>query len=158
MLHRQGAPSEPCEQQQHAPAVLGLQEGGTQQRLRAEGYFLTAEGRTQSAAQAAPKQPLACAAQHGWSTQDRAAHGLSAPSFDSRQSRVWEPDVALVNYYREGDTLGGHQDDVERDKEAPLVAISLGCDAIFLLGGGSAAPSGAQLPSDHRLCVQACAC
>ena len=47
----------------------------------------------------------------------------------------WEPDVALVNYYREGDTLGGHRDDAERDMRAPIVALSLGCDAIFLKGG-----------------------
>ena len=47
----------------------------------------------------------------------------------------WDPDVALVNYYREGDTLGGHRDDVEQDQTAPIVSISLGCDAIFLLGG-----------------------
>ena len=43
--------------------------------------------------------------------------------------------MALVNYYHEGDTLGGHRDDVESDQSAPIVAISLGCDAIFLLGG-----------------------
>jgi alkylated DNA repair protein alkB family protein 1 len=48
---------------------------------------------------------------------------------------AWEPDVALVNYYREGETLGGHIDDVERDQDAPIVALSLGCPAIFLLGG-----------------------
>ena len=47
----------------------------------------------------------------------------------------WDPDVALVNYYHEGDTLGGHRDDVEQDQSAPIAAISLGCDAIFLLGG-----------------------
>ena len=51
----------------------------------------------------------------------------------------WEPDVALINYYREGDTLGGHKDDVEQDQTAPIVALSLGCDAIFLLGGESIA-------------------
>lgn len=48
---------------------------------------------------------------------------------------AWEPNVALVNYYREGETLGGHKDDAEEDMNAPIVAISLGCDAIFLLGG-----------------------
>jgi alkylated DNA repair protein alkB family protein 1 len=47
----------------------------------------------------------------------------------------WQPNVALVNYYREGDTLGGHRDDAEHVMDAPIVAISLGCAAIFLLGG-----------------------
>ena len=48
--------------------------------------------------------------------------------------------MALVNYYRQGDTLGGHKDDVEQDKTAPIVALSLGCDAIFLLGGRDPSP------------------
>ena len=45
--------------------------------------------------------------------------------------------MALVNYYREGETLGGHVDDVERNQEAPIVAVSLGCSAVFLLGGAA---------------------
>ena len=45
------------------------------------------------------------------------------------------PDAALVNYYSAGDTLGGHCDDVERDMSKPIVSISLGCRAVFLLGG-----------------------
>lgn len=47
----------------------------------------------------------------------------------------FEPDAALVNYYSMGDTLGGHCDDVECDLAKPIVSLSLGCDAIFLLGG-----------------------
>lgn len=49
----------------------------------------------------------------------------------------FEPDAALVNFYGPGDTLGGHRDDVEADLEMPIVSISLGCDAIFLLGGAA---------------------
>jgi alkylated DNA repair protein alkB family protein 1 len=45
------------------------------------------------------------------------------------------PDAALVNYYQAGDTLNGHKDDVERDLQQPIVTVSLGCDAIFLVGG-----------------------
>ena len=61
---------------------------------------------------------------------------------EGQSQGAWEPDVALVNYYREGDTLGGHKDDAERNIHAPIVALSLGCDAIFLLGGAcSAVPS-----------------
>lgn len=47
----------------------------------------------------------------------------------------FKPDAALINYYRSGDTLGGHLDDVEKDMTKPIVSFSLGCDAIFLLGG-----------------------
>jgi len=49
--------------------------------------------------------------------------------------RAYQPDAALVNYYYEGDTLGGHCDDVEPDLAQPIVAASLGCDAVFLMGG-----------------------
>jgi alkylated DNA repair protein alkB family protein 1 len=45
------------------------------------------------------------------------------------------PDAALVNYYHSGDTLNGHKDDVEKDLDQPIVTVSLGCDAVFLLGG-----------------------
>jgi alkylated DNA repair protein alkB family protein 1 len=35
---------------------------------------------------------------------------------------------------RAGDTLGGHCDDVEADLAQPIVSVSLGCDAVFLMG------------------------
>ena len=50
-------------------------------------------------------------------------------------SSQYQPDAALINYYKAGDTLGGHLDDVEKDMSKPIVSFSLGCDAIFLLGG-----------------------
>lgn len=46
-----------------------------------------------------------------------------------------EPDALLVNFYRPGATLGLHQDRDERDLTAPVVSISLGDTATFLLGG-----------------------
>eukprot|EP00884_Botryococcus_braunii_P011173 jgi/Botrbrau1/20056/Bobra.200_1s0061.1 len=56
-----------------------------------------------------------------------AGRGASRGGFD--------PDAALVNYYRQGETLGGHRDDAEEDLSQPIVTFSIGCDAIFLLGG-----------------------
>lgn len=50
---------------------------------------------------------------------------------------VYHPDTALVNYYREGDTLGGHKDDAEQHDTQPIVSLSLGCDGVFLIGGHS---------------------
>ncbi len=47
------------------------------------------------------------------------------------------PDAAIINYYYTGDTLGGHQDNVEKDGSQPIISISLGCDAVFLMGGPS---------------------
>ena len=49
----------------------------------------------------------------------------------------FEPDAALVNYYRAGDTLTGHRDDVERDLSQPIVSVSLGAPAVLLLGGAT---------------------
>lgn len=40
-----------------------------------------------------------------------------------------------MNYYRQGDTLGGHKDDAEKDMTQPIVTLSLGRSAIFLMGG-----------------------
>lgn len=48
---------------------------------------------------------------------------------------AFNPDAAIVNYYRAGDTLNGHQDDVEEDLRQPIVSLSVGCDAVFLIGG-----------------------
>ncbi|GFZ21138.1 oxidoreductase, 2OG-Fe(II) oxygenase family protein [Actinidia rufa] len=49
----------------------------------------------------------------------------------------FQPEAAIVNYFGSGDTLGGHLDDMEADWSKPIVSMSLGCKAIFLLGGKS---------------------
>jgi alkylated DNA repair protein alkB family protein 1 len=60
----------------------------------------------------------------------------SAVGFDVCPSD-FHPNAALINYYREGDKLCGHKDDAENDQTKPLVSISLGCPAIFLMGGSN---------------------
>jgi len=56
-------------------------------------------------------------------------------------------DVALVNLYYTGDTLGPHVDDAESPQSlkpaSPIVAFSLGCPGVLLLG----APSDGQQPT-----------
>ncbi|GMH42637.1 hypothetical protein BSKO_10556 [Bryopsis sp. KO-2023] len=47
----------------------------------------------------------------------------------------FKPDAALVNYYYKGSTIGGHKDDAEQDMSQPIVSLSLGCPAVFLMGG-----------------------
>ncbi|CAL8993695.1 unnamed protein product [Prunus brigantina] len=47
----------------------------------------------------------------------------------------FQPEGAIVNYFGPGDMLGGHLDDMEADWSKPIVSMSLGCKAIFLLGG-----------------------
>jgi alkylated DNA repair protein alkB family protein 1 len=46
------------------------------------------------------------------------------------------PEAAIVNVYTPGDTLSVHRD-VSEESEKGLVSISLGCDAIFVVGRGS---------------------
>lgn len=46
-------------------------------------------------------------------------------------------EAAIVNYFGYDDMLGGHLDDMEADWSKPIVSISFGCKAIFLLGGTS---------------------
>ncbi|MBD2386008.1 alpha-ketoglutarate-dependent dioxygenase AlkB [Cylindrospermum sp. FACHB-282] len=45
------------------------------------------------------------------------------------------PQTCLINYYENGSKLGLHQDNSEPNKTAPIISISLGDDAIFLVGG-----------------------
>lgn len=45
------------------------------------------------------------------------------------------PQACLVNLYRDGAKMGLHADSDERDRDAPVVSISLGDSAIFRLGG-----------------------
>jgi len=45
------------------------------------------------------------------------------------------PETAIINYYagNQRRPMGGHRDDAE-ESSAPVVSISLGCEAIFLIG------------------------
>ncbi|XP_029039227.2 nucleic acid dioxygenase ALKBH1 [Osmia bicornis bicornis] len=47
----------------------------------------------------------------------------------------FKAEAAIVNYYRMNSTLGGHVDQSEIDTDAPLISISFGQTAIFLIGG-----------------------
>ncbi|MGN0117773.1 MAG: alpha-ketoglutarate-dependent dioxygenase AlkB, partial [Streptomyces albidoflavus] len=47
--------------------------------------------------------------------------------------RAYRPDVALVNFYGTGATMGMHQDKDERS-DAPVVSLSVGDACLFRLG------------------------
>jgi alkylated DNA repair protein alkB family protein 1 len=49
--------------------------------------------------------------------------------------RPYASEAVIVNYYHADSTLCGHLDDAERFFDAPIVSISLGLEAVFLLGG-----------------------
>ncbi|KAG6547394.1 hypothetical protein Mapa_010842 [Marchantia paleacea] len=59
---------------------------------------------------------------------------LATPAMGGSEFKA---EAAIVNYYGPDDMLGGHVDDMEADWSKPIVSISLGCKAIFLLGGES---------------------
>ncbi|RYH28505.1 hypothetical protein EON65_11875 [archaeon] len=45
------------------------------------------------------------------------------------------PEAAIVNFYPLGTSMGGHLDDAEHSLSHPIVSLSLGCAALFLIGG-----------------------
>jgi len=45
------------------------------------------------------------------------------------------PDSLLINHYDESGSLGLHIDRTEEDLDAPIVSLSIGADAVFLIGG-----------------------
>ncbi|KAK9108494.1 hypothetical protein Syun_024505 [Stephania yunnanensis] len=63
------------------------------------------------------------------------AKRMAVPAMSEKEE--FRPEAAIVNYFGSGDMLGGHLDDMEADWSKPIVSMSLGCKAIFLLGGNS---------------------
>lgn len=59
------------------------------------------------------------------------------------------PDVCLVNEYRPGTKLSLHQDRDERDFTQPIVSVSLGASARFVLGGLKRRDPVHRLPLHH---------
>lgn len=47
----------------------------------------------------------------------------------------YKPEAGIVNFYQSDDTLTGHIDRSELNMTAPLVSLSIGLSAVFLLGG-----------------------
>mmetsp|Transcript_22362 Transcript_22362/g.33036 ORF Transcript_22362/g.33036 Transcript_22362/m.33036 type:complete len:514 (-) Transcript_22362:600-2141(-) len=52
-----------------------------------------------------------------------------------QQRHQFAASASIVNYYSLKSNMGGHRDDLELDFTQPVVSISLGLPAIFLLGG-----------------------
>jgi alkylated DNA repair protein (DNA oxidative demethylase) len=59
------------------------------------------------------------------------------------------PDACLVNRYAPGARLTLHQDKDELDLEAPIVSVSLGVPAVFLLGGLTRKERPQRVPVQH---------
>ncbi|WP_207937413.1 DNA oxidative demethylase AlkB [Pseudomonas sp. 51_B] len=59
------------------------------------------------------------------------------------------PDACLINQYLPGTRLSLHQDRNERDFEQPIVSVSLGLPAVFLLGGLQRSDRTVRVPLSH---------
>jgi alkylated DNA repair protein (DNA oxidative demethylase) len=59
------------------------------------------------------------------------------------------PDACLVNRYKPGARLTLHQDKNENDFEEPIVSVSLGLPAVFLIGGLERSDKTVRVPVSH---------
>jgi DNA oxidative demethylase len=75
---------------------------------------------------------------------DLAAQAAARAGFDG-----FAPDACLINRYEPGARLSLHQDKNERDFSAPIVSVSLGLPAVFLLGGLRRADPPCRVPLTH---------
>src|SRR5262249_53578947 len=75
---------------------------------------------------------------------DLAASAAAQSGFDG-----FVPNACLINQYEPGAGLSLHQDKDERDLSAPIVSVSLGLPAVFLLGGLRRADPPCRVPLAH---------
>ncbi len=59
------------------------------------------------------------------------------------------PDACLINRYEPGARMTLHQDKDERDFNSPIVSVSLGLSALFLLGGDTRSEKPRRVPIHH---------
>jgi len=59
------------------------------------------------------------------------------------------PDACLINRYIPGAGMSLHQDKDERDFDRPIVSVSLGLPAVFLLGGHARSDRPLRVPLSH---------
>jgi len=61
----------------------------------------------------------------------------------------FEPDSCLINSYKIGSKMSLHQDKNEKDFSQPIVSVSLGLPATFLLGGENRSDKTLRIPLVH---------
>jgi DNA oxidative demethylase len=70
-----------------------------------------------------------------WPSMPEAFSGLARRAAAAAGFDGFEPNACLINRYQPGARLSLHQDKDEGDFKAPIVSVSLGVPALFLLGG-----------------------
>jgi alkylated DNA repair protein (DNA oxidative demethylase) len=73
----------------------------------------------------------------GWPPMPLLFRRLASAAAGTAGFAGFVPDACLINKYETGTRLSLHRDENERDLTAPIVSVSLGLPAIFLLGGQS---------------------
>lgn len=84
-----------------------------------------------------------------WPPMPHVIAALAARAADEAGFPGFEPDACLVNRYAPGTKLSLHQDKDERDFSAPIVSVSLGVPATFLLGGLTRKDAPARIRVEH---------
>lgn len=84
-----------------------------------------------------------------WQPMPEAFARLATAAAAAAGFAQFEPDACLVNRYVPGTRLSLHQDKNERDYSAPIVSVSLGMRAVFLLGGHARTDPTVKLPLEH---------
>ena len=70
-----------------------------------------------------------------WPAMPEVLRALARASAAAAGFAGFDPDACLINRYQPGARMSLHQDRDERDFSQPIVSISLGLPAVFLLGG-----------------------
>jgi alkylated DNA repair protein (DNA oxidative demethylase) len=70
-----------------------------------------------------------------WPAMPVALRALATRAANAAGFAGFAPDSCLINLYEPGARLSLHQDRNERDFAQPIVSVSLGLPAVFLLGG-----------------------
>jgi len=84
-----------------------------------------------------------------WPAMPAAFAALAAEAASRGGFAGFVPDACLINRYEPGARLSLHQDKNERDYAAPIVSVSLGLPAVFLLGGTRRAERPRRVPLVH---------
>ena len=84
-----------------------------------------------------------------WPVMPAAFASLASDAAESAGFANFNPDACLINRYEAGTRLSLHQDRDERDYEQPIVSVSLGVGAMFLLGGLRRSDRTARLRLEH---------
>jgi DNA oxidative demethylase len=84
-----------------------------------------------------------------WPAMPASLQRLAAAAAERAGFPPLRPDACLVNRYAPGARLTLHQDKDELDLEAPIVSVSLGVSATFLLGGFTRKERPRPIPVHH---------